>query len=677
MTRLWTPAAILIGLCALAQAGPIDPNLLLDSNQPVSFYWNRTDAGGFNWDIQPDGSISDGTSDAYDTAMRLQVNGASCASGTAVAAPDGHEIQIGPYTGIRGLEVYRRIAVPAGKQYCRYVDLFHNTTDEAMTFQIEYYINMGSFCRSTAERTGDDHDGVIGSVASDADQSSRPALGFIYGAQGSAVTPTFHYTNNNDQLYIRAELTVKPDTTAGLCVFAFQQRPMAAAERMLNEFDLSEELALLPGPIVSTLANVRLGMLRLADGAIFRSRDGDTLIAADGRETLGRIANERFALTTRFGPIEIAAEDVLGLAVRPGRDRVVTLATADGQVIQGQLDTPLLFAAEGADAPAEVSLSALRTLGFRINKDRPQEPQPDQPLLVLRDGQRLAWTNPQPWTLMTPLGQVTLDADAVAELVLVETDSGMPEVALHNGTRLAGLLSETSVPAELSMGPRVDLPIHSLLGVQYPTHDIDEPLASMRMRDGTLLRGRIATESIVIRTNGQTRSISWDDLAEIAFPEEGVNPVTATLSDGSTVTGQLETTDLTIELAGPQAALTVYAGLIERVVLDPKRAEALSADDEQESAEPLTEVQRLQREIEQLQRALATARLTPDRATALNEQLADRMNRLAEAQNREAADRQRQRIIETRVIEGPMIAPPPGMARPGGVIPPPTPRLRR
>jgi hypothetical protein len=81
----------------------------------ISLPTNLSDSSGFQWDIQQDGNISDGTNDAYDGGLRLN-NFPFFETGQT--EDEEREVAIGSAT-IDGVEVNRKIYVPEDKSWAR------------------------------------------------------------------------------------------------------------------------------------------------------------------------------------------------------------------------------------------------------------------------------------------------------------------------------------------------------------------------------------------------------------------------------------------------------------------------------------------------------------------------------------------------------------------------------
>jgi hypothetical protein len=126
----------------VATVGGVSDSAAVTVLTPVTLTFVLTDGTGYLWDISPDGSISNGTIDAYDGGMDLLVDGAPFPN-QATGGQVGTEVYVGPVS-MSGLQVLRRIYVPDNEGYARYLDVFSNPGDTAVTFNARIATNLGS-----------------------------------------------------------------------------------------------------------------------------------------------------------------------------------------------------------------------------------------------------------------------------------------------------------------------------------------------------------------------------------------------------------------------------------------------------------------------------------------------------------------------------------------------------
>ncbi|MEO0322694.1 MAG: collagen-like protein, partial [Myxococcota bacterium] len=145
-------------------------------------------ANDADWDINEDGSIDDGTDDAYDNAFFLSVEGDTYPerSFEVVDTEDEREVVFPAVSdlGVPGLRVARKVYVPAAGRYARFLEVLTNTTASDLSVQVEVSGDLGSDGdevygpasggQVTLRDNADWHTSVEDGGGGD------PALGFLY-----------------------------------------------------------------------------------------------------------------------------------------------------------------------------------------------------------------------------------------------------------------------------------------------------------------------------------------------------------------------------------------------------------------------------------------------------------------------------------------------------------------
>lgn len=118
----------------------IPNNTFSSSRDDVQLPLTLFDSLGYEWDIRGDGSIGDGTNDAYDGGMRL---GNFPEFSTAATEENGREIAIGPWEN-DSITFVRKLFIPSDAAFTRYLEIVTNTSTQPRTVTIEFYTNLGS-----------------------------------------------------------------------------------------------------------------------------------------------------------------------------------------------------------------------------------------------------------------------------------------------------------------------------------------------------------------------------------------------------------------------------------------------------------------------------------------------------------------------------------------------------
>jgi Ca2+-binding RTX toxin-like protein len=194
---------------------------------PISLPINLFDASGFLWDIQGNGNINNGTIDAYDGGLIL--------SGfpnftTAQTEDNDREVVIGPAT-VNGVEVTRKIYVPADQSFARFLEIVTNTSSSTVNFTVNLNTNLGSDSQTTLVETssGDNiftpEDDWL--VTDDFNGGGDPTLLHVLAGE-DAIQPNA-VSLSGDSLNYQYNLTLQPGETQIVMHFAAQNPDQATA----------------------------------------------------------------------------------------------------------------------------------------------------------------------------------------------------------------------------------------------------------------------------------------------------------------------------------------------------------------------------------------------------------------------------------------------------------------
>ncbi|MEZ6137701.1 MAG: pre-peptidase C-terminal domain-containing protein [Pirellulaceae bacterium] len=181
---------------------------------------NLSDGSGLLWDIQRDGNINNGSSDAFDGGFRLSGFGSF---NTGVTEQDGREVAIGPST-ISGLNATRKIYVPTDENFARFLDSFTNTSGTTINATIGYSTNLGSDSGTIALATSSG-DTVLTNddswIVTDDGSSGGgdPAVAHI--VSGAGFLPT-SFARSGDNVSWTQNISVAPGATVSLLYFGIQ-----------------------------------------------------------------------------------------------------------------------------------------------------------------------------------------------------------------------------------------------------------------------------------------------------------------------------------------------------------------------------------------------------------------------------------------------------------------------
>jgi Ca2+-binding RTX toxin-like protein len=200
---------------------------IIAQQAPITLPTDLLDGAGFRWDIQGDGSIGDGTSDAYDGGLRVNE---FPFFPTAETEDGGREIVIGP-AQLGGVEVVRKIYVPTDQPWARFLEIVTNNGPSTANFSLNVLSNLGSdgstFIAGTSsgDTVFDVHDQWI--VTDDVDAGGDPTMLHVIGGD-NALSPALASLSLDD-LSFRYDLSLAPGETQIIMHFASQNPDQATA----------------------------------------------------------------------------------------------------------------------------------------------------------------------------------------------------------------------------------------------------------------------------------------------------------------------------------------------------------------------------------------------------------------------------------------------------------------
>jgi len=294
---------------------------------------------------------------------------------------------------------------------------------------------------------------------------------------------------------------------------------------------------------------------------VTRKADADRVALKDGSILLGTIENRKYTVSTFFGKIEVPAKDVVGLVQADKKFPHPRLILTSGQVVAGKLagkTVQLVLPVTGSTL--QVPVGNIREFGYRISKEKPADPTSPGAMVVLASGYRLAWTEcKQKLQLRTPGGTVDLPIKGVVNIQAVDPAGRAYRVIFRNGSTLTGALLGEKLTLKLQLGPTLTCPIRNVRGfVMLARHVNPTGPATVRMRNGDRLFGKIADQMLTIRTEFGDVKIRTASLVSMVFDPKKIGQVKAKTWNGVTVSGRLVAPAVTVVVGpdGPSVKVT-------------------------------------------------------------------------------------------------------------------------
>lgn len=588
-------------LPAPAGQSPRQAGLHIPTGRPFNSPTRLQDGGGYPWDVYSDLHLGRGANYAYGNGMYLQVSGSNV-SGQHWMSQDGREFETGPCS--RGnLTVYRRCRIYRKHAMARWLDIFVNNTSapQRVAARAYSYFN-SSISQQLTSSGGQAFGGEDWAFVTD-HQQGRPKLLHVVCGPKTKLRPSINTSGN--VLYVNYTLVVPPNATSVVCYFESQGQTLEELRQRMKKFRAYKMLRDLPQRVRRLIVNFRIGG-ELEEIELDRRATGDAVLLHNGDWIVGRITNESFSLETLHGRLELPGSEVIGFVGGDGAGEPVRAVLAGGQAIAGTLQNAVLDLVLPTGGQLRIPVGRIRQWSYRISKAKPEETPMTDPLIVLRNGDRLAFDAAKfNCTLQTRHGPVALSGEHLLQIRLQRPAHGVHQAVFLNGSKLAGLLGPERIALPLKLGRAVDIPRDMIRTVRFAEDSQESPeLGRCELTNEDELFGRLADESYELETDFGAVPINPANVLAMAFDPAEPGRVRVTLWNDSNLRGRLRQKTLRFAIV-PGPVLNLYVGQIaslrfphalppeEVVKLVEKYVAMLSAasyKDRQEAQEKLIEM---------------------------------------------------------------------------------------
>jgi hypothetical protein len=285
---------------------------------------------------------------------------------------------------------------------------------------------------------------------------------------------------------------------------------------------------------------------------ITREASCDRIELIDGSVLIGKVDNESHTVATAsVGQVKIPAARVVGLVSGDKKDPRVRLVLSDGQLVVGKMTGQVLKLTLAENSGVlKIPVDKIRQFGYRITKDRPAEPVASGPIVMLADGGRLVWTEcKQKLQLATAYGVVDLPMDGVLTIQAVNPARSAHRVVFRNGSTLTGALAGEKLTLKLQLGPILTCPRRDVRGFVMLARRV-EPTgpATVRMRNGDRLFGKIADPTLTVRTEFGELKVHTASVLTMTFDATKPTHAVTMMWDQTTIRGRLVQPTVTVAI---------------------------------------------------------------------------------------------------------------------------------
>ncbi|MBI5723399.1 MAG: hypothetical protein HZA50_05530 [Planctomycetes bacterium] len=540
----------------------------------VNFPWQATDGNGYAWDIQYYGTVGNGANNVYSNGMFLYVNSNNFypSDGTGWSNKAGDEVEVGPQQigGSTSLKVYRRIKVYKDAGMARWLEIIENNSSQNATANIQIMNNLSYGFRQTTMSGGGnkwtDNDWACITVPNDGGANTPSVLHILCDAKAKT-RPTLVARGSN--LTARYTLNIPPKTTYIICSFEAQGRSQSELQKLMKDFKAYKYLKDLPQDVRKLIVNISAG----ADYAqidLERGEASDMVTLAGGNPVYGQVLNDSFRFQTRFGPIDVPAGKIIGMAATKAQDGTMLAVLTDGQVVSGKLADEKLRVRPSTGGELAYPFSEIAQWSYRISPEKPEETKFLGPYLLLRTGDRFAYDGDSlPLTLQTQHGPVKLSPPSLLTIKMDSASNALHQVVFLNESTLGGLIEPAELSPALRLGPKVKIPRGMIAQVQFaPELQAGAGLTRMTLVNGDELMGRLtdAEYKLAEKFAPQPNPLKPQNIRNISFRPGLLGMAEVTIWDNSVRKGMFQNADFNFEIM-PGPTLKISSSQIVSVEL--------------------------------------------------------------------------------------------------------------
>ncbi|MDB5303574.1 MAG: hypothetical protein JWM97_1123 [Phycisphaerales bacterium] len=535
------------------------------AGQPVQLPYTFRDNFGTQWDVQADGCIGPGDADVYDAGGRLFVGPNQQYSPNAQQAqlnPNANEVVLPPMP-LAGLNVSRRVSVNSKEGWCRWVEVLENPTGAAIRAAVHVNFDLGGNVQSSQGFSDEKSKQQIGLAVFDGNRG----IAMLGAGRGGKTTPTFAPQQGNDQVDVTWDVEVPAHKTAAIVHIQAVRPTVDDATGFLQRSASQKFLENLPPDLLKAVVNFPPHAGSIGDLEILRGKLLDVVELRGGDQYKGTIQETKYVLRTPYGPVELPAEKVVAFITVGEFRPTQLLVTTDGEAFGGMLQSPAIHLQLSSGQVTPIPLASISRMGYRKRLGEPSEFKYDQPMVLLRNGDRIGVEKPAgPVSVTTRYGSLAIKPEAIAALVFTGEDQPVHQILLTDGSRFAGLVQQDPLefkPRTVAAGKPLSFPAAAVSRVQLAAK-VEEPAEdapTLSLSTSDRLVGTLAGK-LFLETAFDTIEINGAEIRALARAGSALGEVQVTLWDEATLSGRLKGDVIDVALkSGP--TMRVPASLVD------------------------------------------------------------------------------------------------------------------
>ncbi|HWE93519.1 MAG TPA: hypothetical protein VG269_06040 [Tepidisphaeraceae bacterium] len=544
------------------QGMPLTPG----SGGEVALPYRFGDSAGNMWRIFNNGWCQEeGNAPVFNQAAVIYINGSPLGQ-------QNNQGRLDPQTGelvlenlpVNGVTVTRRVLFQKRDTILRYIDILHNTQDQQQTVTVSLTTNLNLPLSDTQLIPDPAKKGQ--NVAWVAQTAGGPAVVELYGGPGAKVTPTLDFQQGGNAITATLVLNIPAGRELAILHLHRPAASLDAGVRYVSDLKESTLLKTVPTALRKSIVNFAPTGDWIGDVELLRGDLLDAIELRNGDLFRGTLGQSNYALQTFFGPLSIPADSVVGLVNVGEFHPRQLIVTSDGQIFGGRLDKETLDLELTNGQVTHVPISQITRAGYRKRRGEADGWTFNQPLVLLRSGERLLIKPPAAnLDVATRYGKLSLKPETVAAISFQNDENGVHEVTLADGSRFSGLMAGDELEVVLETGGRrAKIPAGALVRLQLASKmpEVDDHAAALHLLNDELLVGSLMGK-VKIETVFDTVSLSASEIRLLTRSQGKGQEAQAILWDGTTLSGRLVDPELTCQLKCGMTMKVPVAVLVE------------------------------------------------------------------------------------------------------------------
>ncbi len=575
----------------------------------------KQDAGGFQWDINQQGGIGDGSNDCFDGGLQLRVNRNQFNPNDCKMTTDGLEYV---FTGLtNNLKITRRVRLDLARGAARYIEVVTNPSPtQPVDVALDVYTITGGTTAGALTSSGKPFSG--GALNKDdvgfmtvSQGGSRPSVVFVVCDPWAEIRPSIAVQNNREYT-VRYSLKLKPGETQAIVHMVAQRKAGGSAADVASMFEPFFKRRLtdpqVPKSLAELLVNAKVGnvidgarlteaVVTVAENVGVERGDQDVLVVGEDASLLGTVTCDGVSVDTVFGPTSVAWDDVALLVGGQGVGAPMCVHLRNGEILNGPVTTASMTMATDAGGGMTLKPDQVDRLVAAVS---PRDDHPSRAaagFVTTMVGDRLAIRRDDAaLKMVTPWGTLTTVMHDVASFQSVTEPQPVHVLRLEDGTRMTVMLSGGALQPDTLRFGRIELPPYTVasltrfrelpdgedaveaLSVELERRRVArEQAPSVTLVGDNVIVGTITTPTINVLGPVGATAIDTARLESMSKADDGDGPgqFTIVIRGGGTITGRVE--QRMLEVTTPQRKWLLPTEHIVEVVV-PERQPAGEPD---------------------------------------------------------------------------------------------------